>query len=413
MKRKRHNGAESSTHVQSAHLLPILSDLDCDVLLLFDSCQAIPPNIISTGKGVVSVLSATGFDSGVVGIAPGVGPHSFTRALIDELGVLLNRFVTFPNAQPTSDIGLHGNLLARLKVHLSTVEKDIKGRIKCDQNGGIVFERVQRRTPFYRFLSDNKRPRPIYIAPLPTNHDNTPGTEYDQPSSGKKKVKEIETKVNETENSKPPTPAPSAKDLPREEQKDIPKVLIRILLNTSTFSIDQFANWLLQAPLEARSVEIEGAYGSLSTLLVVKMPLSVWNLLPGDPAMSLIGYITSTNKADLINQGIRRKLQTSTTDSPSSTMSQGGPFVALSPSLGLPVVASTQSKAVYPDDWPPPPEPRQDAIPLGGAHYRCKDCLIELNIQRYEKNPSYLWYCVCVIILSLPLKDDSKATSQL
>ena len=357
--RKRYSGTESNTQVQAEHFLYVLSDLDCDVLLLFDSCQAIPSNITSTGKGVVSVLSATGFDAGVAGIAPGVGPHSFTRALIDELGVLSNRFTHFPDAQPTSDIGLHGNLLARLKVHLATVEKDPRGRIKSDQNGAVLFEPVQRRTPFYRFLSCNRRPRPIDIAPFPINHQHTPGTQYQQPPSLKNKGKKVETNPNETDNSEPPSPTTPDIALPPVEQRDIPKVLIRVLLNTSTFSIDQFANWLLQAPREARNVEIEGAYGSLSTLLVVKLPLSVWDLLPQDPAMSLIGYVTSTNKADLINRGIKRKLETSTTDGASSTTSPkrhfGTPFhtadvSATGLSLSDGGEASTQSQVGYRDD---------------------------------------------------------------
>ncbi|KAK5659870.1 hypothetical protein OQA88_13333 [Cercophora sp. LCS_1] len=269
----------SETYVDSSPLLNlVLGELDCDVLLLFDCCQAIPPQIRSTGAGVVSVLSATGFDIGATGTAAEVGPHSFTRALIDELGTIFNSFVDGTNQAPVSDITLHGSLLARLKVHLSSLEKNRDGSLRINPLGGVAFEPPRRRTPIYRFLSESKNPRPIYIAPFPKD------------SRGKYETAALSTSQ------------------PAVRQKDVPRVLIRVLLNENSFSIDKFANWVLQAPPEAIQVEIEAAYGSLSTLLIVKMPLATWELVPPDPAMSLIGYVTSSNKADTINQQVQRKI---------------------------------------------------------------------------------------------------------
>ncbi|KAK3936705.1 hypothetical protein QBC46DRAFT_345351 [Diplogelasinospora grovesii] len=279
-------------HVQSAHLLPILSELDCDVLLLFDSCQAIPPRLTSAGNGVVSVLSATGFDPGLPGIAAAVGPHSFTRALIDELASLVNSFVSEDNPKPIADIALHGNLLARMKLHLSSVYKDAFGRLASDtRGGGVLFEPPRRRTAIYKFLSENKDPRPIYLAPIPANPKTESAVHSEKSTTTSEGVEE----------SIPPR-------LPKVDENDVPKVLVRILLDSSTFSVDQCANWLLQAPPEAKSVEIEGVYDSLSTLLVVKMPLAVWNLLPRGPAIDLIGFITSSNQASRLNEQILRKL---------------------------------------------------------------------------------------------------------
>ncbi|KAK4210933.1 hypothetical protein QBC37DRAFT_428005 [Rhypophila decipiens] len=408
---KRSTGTDGDTHVQSALLLPILSDLDCDVLLLFDSCQAIPPNITSTGQGVVSVLSATGFEGGVAGIAPGVGPHSFTRGLIDELASLLNHFVNSADAQPTSDIALHGNLLARLKIHLSTVDKDPRGKIKCAQNGSVVFEPVQRRTPFYRFLSDNKKPRPIYIAPLPARPTQYIPGEVPCP---------FLTLVS------PPSSAPDTK-------VETPNVLIRILLREGSFNTADFAAWLLQAPKDAVNIEIEGVYGSLSTLLIVKMPLSVWNLLPRDPALSLVGYVTTDNQADDINEELRnmtrggltniRTRQKTTSASPAREGSAGpstneqdfaykGPFrpgfqmrqdTSLADStMGDITVDSSASHTqtpgpVYPDDWqnPPPPTARPHYTPVRGAHHRCSGCRIEAHRyrERFAKGKFYVWFC--------------------
>ncbi|KAK3326757.1 hypothetical protein B0H66DRAFT_600864 [Apodospora peruviana] len=386
--RKRSGG--SDTHVRSAHLLPILSDLDCDVLLLFDSCQAIPPNLISAGECVVSVLGATGFDPGIAGVAPGVGPHLFTRALIDELASLMNHFVKEEDPQPTSDIALHGNLLGRLELHLSTIEKDPSGRLKRENNGGVVFEAFRRRRPTYRFLSENKNPKPIYIAPLPISMRSITGTEEPQ-DKHPRKGKEVEgIKL----------PMSAEEGLPTSslvKEKDVPRMLIRVLLNTSTFSIDQFATWLLQALPEARNVEIEGAYRSLSTLLIFNMSLSVWNLVPRDPAISLVRYITPVNKAGKINREIRRKLDTGGTSSlsatrgthPEKTTSRSNdPRIAMS---GLRLFG-TSSHAVYPSSWPTAsPNP----VLTGGPHYRCEQCRVEIHWLRHEggRKSAYTWFC--------------------
>ncbi|KAM7183554.1 hypothetical protein V8F20_012578 [Naviculisporaceae sp. PSN 640] len=422
---KRSGGTDNDTHVQSAHLLPILSDLDCDVLLLFDSCQAIPPNIASCGKGVVSVLSATGFDGGVAGVAPPVGPHSFTRALIDELASILNHFVSSTDAQPTTDIALHGNLLVRLKLHLSSVEKDTRGKIKCAHDGSVVFERVQRRTPFYRFLSDNKQPRPIYIAPLPAapNHYK-PGESPLKTQRGKHVLEEDSENEQDHAVNAPAGATPASASPPTEP--DVPRVLVRVLLNEGQFNIDNFADWILQAPKQAIDVHIEGAYGSLSTLLIIKMPLAVWNLLPGDPALSLIGYITTDNEAGTINNDIQRRVQEGSArvgsdagrrpspDSPSRTptgiesmLSEPGLLESLAEVHTAPSSCSRAEYLLDPEDSTGPPLTNSlDFTPRYATHYphyRCENCRVERHKVPEPPKPQdsssnlkyfYVWYCV-------------------
>jgi hypothetical protein len=51
------------------------------------------------------------------------------------------------------------------------------------------------------------------------------------------------------------------------------------------------------APPECKDVKIEGRYDSFSTLLLVRISVATWNLLPGNPAYSFVGFVTSENKA--------------------------------------------------------------------------------------------------------------------
>ena len=285
--------------------MPLLGGADADILLLLDSCQAIPPKFPSNGSGVVSVLSATGFESGAPGVAAEVGRDSFTQALIDELGALSNRYKETGLVTLSSDIELHGNMLARLKVHLTSVEKDARGLVRADATGRVKFEVPRRRTPVYNFLSINKDPRPIFLAPILCDGD-----------SGKRK--EAAT----------PDPAPSktAAPPPKATAPRVPQVLISVRLGTPSFNVNAFANWILQAPEMAKDVKIEGAYGSFSTLLIIKLPSNTWDLVPKDPAMSLIGYVTSDNKASSINDSIKLCLSRPGASSIPSSSSVPGPF---------------------------------------------------------------------------------------
>ncbi len=46
------------------------------------------------GLGVISAISATGFESELLGVAPELGVHSFTHSLVDDLAISANRFHT-------------------------------------------------------------------------------------------------------------------------------------------------------------------------------------------------------------------------------------------------------------------------------------------------------------------------------
>ena len=57
-----------------------------------------------------------------------------------------------------------------------------------------------------------------------------------------------------------------------------------------------FADWLKDMPVVAEEIKVEAGFGSLSTLLVVSLPIALSAYLPQDPAVRCLGPITSSNK---------------------------------------------------------------------------------------------------------------------
>ena len=56
--------------------------------------------------------------------------------------------------------------------------------------------------------------------------------------------------------------------------------------------------WLRNIPSAAKSVKIQAVYRSCSTLLLLSMPIVIWDLLPATSAYSFIGLLASDNLVD-------------------------------------------------------------------------------------------------------------------
>jgi hypothetical protein len=53
-------------------------------------------------------------------------------------------------------------------------------------------------------------------------------------------------------------------------------------------------------PPEAKGIKIEAIYDSFSTLVLLTLPVALWNLLPENSAYSFVGFITSDNNLPLL-----------------------------------------------------------------------------------------------------------------
>src|SRR6266699_3286466 len=276
-------------------------DVDADVLLLFDSCQAVPQAFDSKGKGVVSAITATGFEPSIIGTAAEVGSHSFTHALIQVLGVLSMPRETSPQSAqaPATDVLLHSLLITELKKFNISLDKRKDGSFKRDASGHHLVEPFRRRTPIYHWLSRNRPHRQILLSPLTKIRDAAvPASMQQQP-------------VCSTE---------------------VPEVLIAIRLapdSLDDMDIEAWTKWVLSLPgnptdvsFKGRTVNIEGFYQSLSSLLILRMPTETWTSLRKFRAMTFIGYVTSENLANVVNERVDHRIRAGSTASAGESASE-------------------------------------------------------------------------------------------
>ncbi|KAK3313608.1 hypothetical protein B0H66DRAFT_566617 [Apodospora peruviana] len=251
------NRSRSSPSVQSSIVHSLLAEIDCDVLFLPDCCHAIQAGEASTGKGVIETLAACGFES----ITPEVGRHSFTTSLVQELA-----YAAHTKEWP-SVVELHRRLINRLQTWQPSVyfTDNTRSVVHLDANTGQpVFELPRRRTPIYCFLS--KKPRTIVLSPLPAPVSSEPGEPFVFLNPLQQQAKE-----------KDPIG---------------PEILVTCRLRDHRLNVDQWKEWLLRAPPGAQGIRITDIYPSFSTLLLLRLPLVVWDMLPSSPAISFVGYVT-------------------------------------------------------------------------------------------------------------------------
>ncbi|KAK3332153.1 hypothetical protein B0T19DRAFT_96344 [Cercophora scortea] len=88
-----------------------------------------------------------------------------------------------------------------------------------------------------------------------------------------------------------------------------PQVLVafRVQEGVEDLKHQDWVDWILRAPSEAKSlIKVEGLYGSFSSLLIVRMPVKVWDMLPESRASSFVAFVTTENLAP----GFEREVNT-------------------------------------------------------------------------------------------------------
>ena len=96
--------------------------------------------------------------------------------------------------------------------------------------------------------------------------------------------------------------------IPEADPTDSLQVLLAVRLEEDFFDCDYtnkvrtWCEWLRNIPQGTRDVKVQGVYRSLSTLIIISMPATVWNLLPNNGAYSFIGFVRSDNLAAGLHQ---------------------------------------------------------------------------------------------------------------
>ncbi|KAH7313373.1 tyrosine-protein phosphatase non-receptor type 6 [Stachybotrys elegans] len=250
-----------SAWLQWSAIQTLLERSKSDVLILLDCCAGAASATFPTGNSITETISASSWDA----IAPDPGRYSFTNALIEVLQEW--RMRTFSAAM------LHAEVLARLK-HPRPI--NINGK---------HFE--ARSTPVHFMMTANHKAPSIEIC-------RAMSTEKAYPSARDS----LSVDALEAASAADAVDVASNGFMSKEPNEDTPHVMISLALeDDQSLDINAWQQWLSAVPSMAKYVKVQGVFKSHSTLLLVSMPVMIWDMLPEDPATSFVAFIRSNNLA--------------------------------------------------------------------------------------------------------------------
>ena len=249
----------------------MFEEADADVVLLYDCCNSAATTASSSfrgNKGVTEAISACGYETS----APEVGEHSFSNALTEILAATCK-------GPPFSIAELHSRVLNRLKCWAPCLVKDGDGKFKQDHAGRLQIECQPRRTPIYSILCESEPRRSVLLSPLRrSNHSlATPETTSEShllfEGSRRRGKQHLQKGI------------------------ECPQILLTVRLEEDALDVQSWKEFLRQLPAEGKDIKIEGLYRSFSTLLLLRLPVTIWDLLPDHPAYGFVGFVSGENVA--------------------------------------------------------------------------------------------------------------------
>lgn len=158
-------------------------------------------------------------------------------------------------------------------------------------------------------LARLKHPRPILINGKQFEARSTP-VHFMMTSNHRAPSIEM-SRVGDTDERRSPSPPlvhvplehlPSGRSIvpeqvcDKEPNEDRPHVMISLALEEDQrLDLNAWEQWLSSFPALAKYVTVQGVFKSHSTLLLLSMPVMIWDLLPEDQACSFVAFIRSNN----------------------------------------------------------------------------------------------------------------------
>ncbi|KAK3339728.1 hypothetical protein B0T25DRAFT_618264 [Lasiosphaeria hispida] len=247
----------SFPNVQASYVQvhPRVSGASCDTLLLYDCSHSIQPGETTTGKGVIETLAARGLES-----PDTEGPRLFTHSLVQELAHAAH------TQQYVSTVELHRRLVTRLQKPSPTVPLDTYSILPLDPP-------TPTHTPIHALLSNT--PRTITLAPLPG--PQTPSVVLAPPTTA---------------------PAPAGG----------PDVLVACRLAEQSFDVEQWKRWV-EGVGGARGISVTAVYPSFSVLVILRMPIAVWDLVPATAGISFVGYVAGRDFGEEVAKRVEGEVE--------------------------------------------------------------------------------------------------------
>lgn len=255
-----------SPYVDWSSIQTLFGSAMSDVLVLLDCCAA-ASSASGAGLGVMEAIAACGFETK----APPPGEFSFTNTLIEVL-------VEWADRPCFSAAMLHTEVLFVLKQ-----KRPERGR------DGRKYEWCS--TPIHLVYTGNPKLPGIEICSLKSGStaENAPPN---APLSSQRSAACIDAMDIDNNTSENDLAACDPSGNYR-----VPHVLISIALDENQACLDAAScrRWLADFPALAKYATVEGIYKSYSTLIMLSMPVMIWDLIPENLACSFIGYVVSPN----------------------------------------------------------------------------------------------------------------------
>lgn len=257
----------NSPWLQWSAIQTLLERSPSDVLILLDCCAGAASATFPSGQSITETISASSWDA----IAPNPGRYSFTNALIEVLQEWQHK--VFSAAM------LHAEILARLK-HPRPVLIN-----------GKHFE--SRSTPVHFMMTSNHKAPSIEMGRLvPESRLSLSPYQQHHHHIFSSRQDDWEMSSRSSYPYAPSMPVP----MTNEPNEDEPHVMISLALeDDQRLDLNAWEQWLAGFPAIAKYVKVQGVFKSHSTLLLLSLPIMVWDLLPDDPACSFIAFIRSNN----------------------------------------------------------------------------------------------------------------------
>lgn len=273
----------------------LFEETDADVLLLLDCCAAASSAPAEDDcLSVTETIAACGFETW----APQPGRFSFTNTLI----AVLDDWQTRPSFTAAM---LHCEVLNRLRHEKPEPYRKTK-----------KFE--HRKTPIHVFSTNDLNARSVEICPLNLASPILDDDGYPTPAQtrGASTSKLPTAPILEEGGSSTDRQDVMDIDSIQFQQSDpynslsltrtnangatvLPQVLITVALEEqpdTELDLEQWRRWLQQFPSLAVYATVQGVYSSNSTLLILSVPVLVWDWIPEDPACAFIAYVYSGNR---------------------------------------------------------------------------------------------------------------------
>ncbi|POS85393.1 hypothetical protein EPUL_002284 [Erysiphe pulchra] len=256
---------EESPKIKWQNVRSLLEEARTDILLLLDTCAASDVSFPSENY-TKQIIAAYPPDQAL----RGSGPRSFTFNLIEALTRL-------GNGRPFTIQRLHEEIVASKQNKFLQDAGLPNGSNKRSSN--------HERMPVYFSLS-NSHTHSIMISPISQQQlissldlpVNLPDHEIQEGRAQLEQSQQI--KFN------------SINDLTFEE----PRALVcTTFLGEPSPEMSSFKDWLQHAPVAAAKIAVEGMFHGPPTVLLISMPISVWNVLAADRTCAFLGYVNSHN----------------------------------------------------------------------------------------------------------------------